>query len=187
MKLRISALAVLILYVLVSCNKKEAGNTVNSENSGTYFSIKQFAADQWRTYYGQPYGMVKITYNNGQPDSSYTNTFKVDWGTILKTFFETDISDRKYIGHYTFSAFTDEATGTKSYYYEANEDNLPARKLQIMFNKANGRISSVYVEAEKNVGGGKRMQRLYYRPLKLISIQEFGSGRKDLRLEYWFL
>lgn len=177
---------------IASCTRKEAKEEEKTPvNGGTYFSIKQFAADQWYNYYGQPYGVIKIAFHNNIPDTTITNSFAMDWGMVLKTFFETDISDRKYLGHYDFSTFNEEITNTRNYYYEAKDANLFTRKLQIMFSAANGRVHTIYIETAKKTGNGTRIQRLMYMPLKLITIQEFDQANPDadnnVRLEYRFL
>lgn len=182
----------LLSACFISCkNKTETEEVKPPVNNGTYFSIKQFAADQWYTHYGQPYGVIKISFHGNKPDSTLTNSFDIEWGMILKTFFESDISDRKYIGHYNFSAFEDETTKTKNYYYEAKDDNLFTRKLQIMFSASNGRVQTIYIETAKKTAGSTRIQRLMYMPAKLISIQEFAESNpgaeNDVRLEYRFL
>lgn len=186
MRLSIAFLATIIF--LGSCNKPEAGK--ENEVEGTYFSIIDFAKDQWATYHGQPYPVVKRVYLNGEVDSVYTNAMDMDWGAIFKTFFETDISDKKYVGEYRFSQFDESKTMTRNYYYEAIEPDLYTRTLNIMANYYTDKISSIYIEAKKKTRLGTKNVKLFYVPMETISIQEMETTRtgenKELRIEYDF-
>lgn len=180
---------VLILLLLASCSKKE--QDVKDAPSGSYFSIVQYAQDQWEVYHGNAFGMYKKVSLNGEVDSTVTNALDADWGSILKVFFETDISDKKYIGKYDFSMFDDETTMTRSYYYEAKDKKLYTKKLQIMADYYTNKIKSIYIEAEKVTRMGTRSVKLLYVPLDVISIQELETTKtgqkKDLRIEYKFM
>lgn len=178
---------------LVSC--KNNGPAAQQENGGTtgagYFSVKQFIKDQWDTYRGQPFGLQKIIYLNGKTDSSMISAYDMDWGTVFKTFFETDISDPKFLGRYNFTSFPDDATETQNFYYEAKEDGLFTRKLQISADNVSHKVRSIYIETAKNGKWSNFSQKLFYMPLKTISIQEFEWAQtgpsKELRVEYRFL
>lgn len=177
------------LVILNSC-KPDTKQLVN-EAEGHYFSIKDFALDQWKNFHGQPYGMEKIVYMNGRKDSLITNADAVDWGAILKMFFATDISDPKYDGKYDFSDFVDQTTLTENYYYEAKDPKMFTQKLHVIADMRNHKISSIYIETLKQNKWGSRMQRLYYEPVKSISIQEFETSatgdKNEVRVEYRFL
>lgn len=178
-----------MLITLNSC--KPENEVVIEKGEGHYFSIKEFASDQWNNFHGQPYGMEKIVYMNGKKDSLITNADAVDWGAILKIFFATDISDPKYDGKYIFSDFADETTLTENYYYEAKDPKLYTQKLHVIADMRNHKISSIYIETLKRNKWGSRMQRLYYEPVKNISIQEFETtatgDKNEVRVVYRFL
>lgn len=176
--------------LLTACEKQEKkANPL--EEGGTYFSIRQFAKDQLDTYWGQPFTLQKVRTVNGITDSALISTYKMDWAEVLKTFFESDISDPKYLGKYTFSTFEDQATDSRTYYYEANDKDLFTRSLQINTDPYNNMIKSIYIETASNGRMGQRSQKLYYKPIKVIQIQEFessaiGKDKKSI-IEYRFL
>lgn len=180
-------LSIFLLVVLTACQKTENIPV----NNGEYFSIVDYAYDQWKMNKDQPYGIEKISYVNGKTDTTYTNVENVDWGVVFRIFNETDISNPKFLDRYNFSEFPDTATNTMNYYYEANDPKLFTRKLHIMTHPATGRITSVYIETLKNNSWGSRTQRLFYIPVKSIVIQEFEAtatgDKKDIRVEYRFL
>lgn len=184
-------LSVILMLFLFSC---KPGSTVKNDldkNGGTYFSIKQFIADQWSLYHGQPFGLQKTVYVNGKTDTTLVSAYDVDWAAIFKVFFESDISDKKFLGKYSFSSFPDNATQTNNFFYEAKDDNLYTRKLQISADNISNRVRSVYIETQKKGRWSGRTQKLFYQPIKVISIQEYekaGPGTvKELRIEYRFL
>ena len=156
-------------------------------DQGTYFSIREFAADQFRTYWGQPFTLEKIVIENGEKDSSLVPVSKIDWAKALKPFFDADIADAKFLNQYSFTELNDDATVSKTYYYEAKNEKLFTRNLQIVTDPFTGKIKSIFIETEKN---GKT-QKLYYKPVKLIQIQEYESSflgkDKNIRIEYRFL
>ncbi len=180
----------IILLVITACKTKQT-DVKQPEDNGRYFSIADYAMDQVNTYYGQPYGMLKITFAEGKSDTLYTNTEKIDWAAILRIFFATDISDKKYLDRYNFSEFADTMSNTNNYYYEAKEKELFTQKLHITTNPRSNLINSIYIETSKNQSLDNRTQRLYYIPGKSIIIQEFESGNtgddKEVRVEYQFM
>lgn len=189
MYFRLSLLLVLLLPM--SCNKTEESEKADIQETGTYFSIIEYVKDQWSTYHGQAFAINKRVYLNGKADSTYTNTLDMDWASVFKTFFNTDIGEKKYIGQYEFSQFRDDATMTNNFYYEAKNDKLYTKKLHIMANYYTDRITSIYIEAEKDTRLGTKTVKLFYVPLDVISIQEEETSRtgekKDLRIEYDFI
>jgi hypothetical protein len=190
MSIRILA-PVAVLMVVASCSPRSPKmQTPETAKGGTYFSIKQFIDDQWRVYRGQPFGFMKYVYEDGKVDSSLTNIDDMNWGVILQPFFESDISDPRFLGHYNFSQFEDNATQTVNYYYEAKEDSLFTRKLQIMADDVTSKVRSIYIETEKNTHLKHVTHKLFYIPLEVISLQELdhsGPSAKELRIEYRFL
>lgn len=177
----------LALLLFFSCKKKEATPEVSTTFNGTYFSIKQFGEDQLHLLWGQPYTFHKIVSLNGKTDSSFTTAMDMDWASIIKPFFESDISDKKYLGQYNFSMFEDNLTDTRNFFYEAKDKKLLTQKLQITADAYNNKITSIYIETIKN---GK-VQKLLYEPKKLIQIQEYESSflgkDKNLKVEYYFM
>jgi hypothetical protein len=175
----------LFLFSFLSCKKKEAKTPPTT--NGTYFSIVQFARDQFTSFWGQPYSFRKVVTLNGKTDSTFASVNNMDWNAVLKPFFSSDISDKKYLDQYNFSMFQDDATETRNFYYEAKNQKLFTRKLHIMADMFTDKITSIYIETEKN---GK-VQKLFYAPLKLIQIQEYESSflgeNKDLKVEYYFM
>ena len=179
-------LIAITFFLFASCKKENDKNTIDT-SGGTYFSITQFAMDQFRTFGGQPYSLQKVVTLNGKVDSSFESALTMDWAAVIKPFLESDISDKKYLDQYNFSMFEDNATDTRNFFYESKDPKLFTKKLQISSDAINNKIQSIYIETEKN---GK-VQKLFYAPVKLIQIQEFESSLlgkdKDLKVEYYFM
>lgn len=177
------------ILVLSACSKSEPVSDNTAE--GSYFSIIEFAQDQWYMYKGQPRSIVKKVYFNGEVDSTYTNAFEVDWASIFKVFFETDISDPKFIGQYDFSAFEEPTTTSKGFYYEAKSEKLYTRRVHITSDYFTDKVKSIYVEAERSDRMGTMNLKLYYEPLKSISIHELETSKtgqkKELRVVYEYM
>jgi hypothetical protein len=185
-----SILLATICIMLCACAEKKPEPKPDIQG-GTYFSIRQFSLDQWNTHHGQPYSIEKTAYMNGKTDSVLLNAYTLDWGAVFKVFFATDISDPKYLDHYNFSMFEDNATTTRNFYYEAKDDDLFTRKFQVSADAFTDKVRSIYVETEKKTRWSTVTQKLLYIPVKVISIQEFewtgGNEPKELRIEYRFL
>ncbi len=182
-------LPLLFLLFITSCSKSEKAAEDSPE--GTYFSIIQFTKDQWKTYKGQPFGIKKTVYLDGTADSTTTNAIDLDWASVFKVFFDTDISDKKFIGQYDFSAFRGIDKDVNGFYYEANNPKLYTKKLQITAEDITGRVKSIYIEAGKSDRMGTRSLKLFYTPLSSITIQEMETSKtgqkKELRVVYEFL
>ncbi|GAA4470373.1 hypothetical protein GCM10023093_31520 [Nemorincola caseinilytica] len=166
-------LAVLFLFLSVSaCKEDETPEGVNPAE-GSYFSIRQYAQDQWNTFRGEPFLILKtVRVNKGKYDSSYTNSDTLDWGGILQKFFATEISDPSFLGKYKFTQFNDEQDDSHNYFYEALEDDLYTRKLLISVSQETNVAQGIYIEAIDKAPLEERMVKLYYKPMKRIQIQE---------------
>lgn len=184
---------ILLCYFLIvsgSCSQYKT-KPVTKRSDDSYFSIAGYAKYQWNTYHGQAFGIIKRVYMNGKVDSVITNAVDMDWAPVLKIFFETDISDKKFLGKYDYSTFVDESTAIRSFYYEANDPNLYTKTVQVTASELSGRVKSVYIEAEKQDGLGASNVKLLYTPLESISIQEMETtrtgDRREMRVVYQFL
>ena len=162
--------------LLVACKKNQNNIPDGNKVKGSYFSIQQYARDQFKMNKGIPYGFNRIETHNGKKDTVVQNIYTVDWPFIFRKFFETDISDKKFIGHYNFSMFDDSATQTRNYFYEAKEDYLPTRKLMIIADLTSKRVKSIYIEYEKKSLFKFESSKLFYIPKKVIQIQEFNKS-----------
>ncbi|HRO43212.1 MAG TPA: hypothetical protein PL009_10285 [Flavipsychrobacter sp.] len=176
----------LLCFLLFSCVKKEE-KTEAQLSGATYFSIVQFAEDQFHTHWGQPFTFVKTVRKNEKVDSSYVAAKDVDWAKELKPFFESDISNPKFLDQYNFSVLNDDVTVSKTYYYEAKTPELFTRSFQIITDPFTDKVKNIFIETQKD----GRVHKLYYTPLKLIQIQEFDKsligGQNNVRVEYRFL
>ena len=194
-------LATFSITILQSCKKKDAKDPY-ADVKGNYFSIRQFALDEWNTFKGEPFLITKTLKEvrgeskkvsdmaNAKVDSSLTNSDTLNWGNIFEIFFATDISDRKYLGHYTFSQFDDNVEGTRNFYYKADDDDLFTQKLLITVDITNNKVMGIYIETFKKTIWSETKQNLYYAPMKTIQIQtderpSIGS-RKYTVLQYYF-
>ena len=182
----------LVLLAVASCKKKEKAAVDTSDIKGNYFSIKQFALDEWNTFSGEPFLIEKsVRINNGKPDSSMTNSDTISWAPIFKAFFDADISDRKFIGKYTFTQFDDREDETHNFFYQANDEDLFTQKLLITIDDVNSKVKGIYVETYKKTFMSTTVQKLYYSPMKTIQIQNdekpmLGS-KKFTVTEYTFM
>ena len=174
-----------------SCKKKNAIDPF-ADVQGNYFSIRQFGIDQWNTYAGRPFTILKTVKINNKTDSSYTNSDTLNWGdAIFKTFFETDISDRKWLGQYTFTQFDDNEEGTHNFYYKANDPDLFTQKLLITIDQQNSKVKGIYIETYKKTIFDECKQTLFYSPMETVQIQtddKPGIGsRKYSVVQYYFM
>jgi hypothetical protein len=168
--------AILACCCLAACKKSSNTTPSGKKVKGGYYSIQQYARDQFKMNKGIPYGFNKIVTHNGKKDTVVQNIYTVDWPFIFSKFFETDISDKKFLGHYNFSMFDDSATQTRNYFYEAKEDYLPTRKLMIMADLSTQMVKSIYIEYEKKSLLKFESRKLFYIPKKVIQIQEFNKA-----------
>lgn len=180
------------LLSAVSCQRYTPGKEVVNDGD-TYFSIKQYAADQIQMFGGVPHSLYRITYLNGVKDTTIANFVDMDWAPIFKVFGAADISPKKFIGMYDFNIYDDEATGSRGLIYTAKAqfNDLLTRTLQINTDPSNNKITSIYIETAKKDFWGSVKQRLLYVPLRVIQIQEerhnlLGKAR-DLRVAYRFM
>lgn len=189
---RLNALTLLVTASLSisSCQRYAARNEIVNDGN-TYFSIKQFAADQIRTYGQVPFSLYKIVHLNGDVDSTVVNFVNINWAPILHSFAETDISDKKFLGQYDFSVYDESVTGSRVLSYTAKNDKLLTRQLQIGTDPTNNRITSIYIETSQSDFWGSQSQKLLYIPLRIIQIQQSKHpliGKAwDLRTEYRFM
>lgn len=179
-----------LTVLFCSCKKKEKDPF--ADEKGSYFSIRQFALDEWNTFGGEPFTIVKtVKVNGGKIDSSFTNSDTLAWSEIFKVFFAAEISDRQFLGKYTFSQFDDNADETHNFYYEANDDELYTRKLLITIAQFTNKVKGIYIETRKSSIFSEYTQKLYYKPLRTIQIQTeekpFFGDKKHTVVEYEFM
>jgi putative transcriptional regulator len=184
------AFFLLIIIVLSGCSKNKAGVPPRQDTGGGYFSILQFAGDQFKTFRGTPFVIEKEIVLNGKQDSLIVNSYSVDWEPILIPFLQTDISSPDLQDQYEASLFNDGA-GANVLYYTAKTEKLPVKMVQVRVDTETDRILSVYAETGKKSFWNEESQKLYYVPMKLIQIQEFSNpllgAKKELRVEYRFM
>jgi hypothetical protein len=189
-KLYGTLLVTLVALTVAGCKKKT--KDPKEEIKGNYFSVRQFALDEWNTYAGEPFLINKtVRVNDVLVDSSTTNSDTLNWGNIFKIFFETDISDRSFLGLYGFNQFDDNADDTHNFFYEAKDDDLDTKKLLITISQYNNKVKGVYIESVKKDMFDETLYKLYYKPMKTIQIQStetplFGS-KKHTVTEYEFV
>jgi hypothetical protein len=161
----------LLVVAFCGCKKKKAVKDEQNNSQGHYFSISQFALDEWNTFAGEPFVIVKtVRINDGKTDSSYTNSDTINWAPIIHTFLETDISNPKFDGKYKVSHFEDNNDGTFNLFYETEDEDLFTQKLLITVDQFTRKVQGIYVETIKNTAWSEQIQKLYYSPLKTIQI-----------------
>lgn len=188
-----SALLLLMFWTFVSSCQKAEDQKVSPTDltNGTYFSIKDFTKDQWKTFHGQPYVLHQYITLNGKTDSSIQSALTMKWSAIFKTFFEADISDPKYLEQYDFTMFEEPTTESRTFTYTAKDPALFTKKLQIAADMYNNKIRSIYIETEKQTFWNTQTQKLFYSPVRVIQIQQHNDPligmQKDLVIEYKFM
>jgi hypothetical protein len=184
-------MAVLIITSFSSCKDKAPAEDF-SQVKGSYFSIRQYALDQWNTFYGEPILIRKtVRVNEGPYDSSYTTSDTLNWGNIFKVFFATDISDRKFLGKYKFTQFDDDQDDTHNFFYEALEEDLYTRKLLITIDQYSQKVKGIYIEASEHSVFDDKLVKLYYKPMQRIQLQntetELLGDKTHIVTEYEFV
>lgn len=179
------------ILFLFSCKKKEVTKATANAAAGTYFSIKDFTRDQWKTFHGQPFVLHQYVTLNGKTDSTIVSALTMKWSLVFKTFFETDISDPKFLEQYDFTMFEESTTETRTFTYTAKKPELFTQKLQIAADMYNNKIRNIFIETQKQTFWNTQSQKLFYSPLRFIQIQEHNDpligGQKDMVIEYKFM
>jgi len=179
------------LLFLFSCKGEEEQKATANPATGTYFSIKDFTKDQWKTFHGQPFMLHQYVTLNGKTDSTILSALTMKWSLVFKTFFETDISDPKFLEQYDFAMFEESTTETRTFTYTAKKPELFTQKLQIAADMYTNKIRNIFIETQKQTFWNTQTQKLFYSPLRVIQIQEHNDpliGRqKDLVIEYKFM
>lgn len=178
------------LVFFTSCKKEEAA-TANTAHQPGYFSIRDFIKDQWKTYHGQPLLIKQYTTLNGHTDSVELSSLKMKWSNLIHVFYETDISDPKFLDQYDFETFDEGLTQTRNFIYTARTPELYTQKLQIAADLVTHKIRSVYIETTKQSFWSTRSQKLLYAPMRSLLVHETNDpligSTKDLNIEYKFL
>ena len=179
-------LFILIAVAFSSCKENEPD--FFADVKGTYFSINQYALDEWANHAHDPLTFSKKYVVNKKADSGYVNMEHLDWNTVLKTFLETDISDRKYLGKYKFSQFDDNSDNTHDFMYMTSDKNLFTQELLITMDVHTTAVTGIYIETYKKNFLGETTQKLYYAPMKTIQIQRHENPligqKKEILLQY---
>jgi hypothetical protein len=162
-----------ISLLFSSC--KEKGLDLFSNVKGTYFSTKKFALDEWTNHAGEQVSFMKTVKTGNKTDTTYVNINNMDWPEILKYFLESDISDRKYLGQYTFSQFEDNFDNTHNFLYMAVKKELPTQKLLITMDISSMAVKGIYVEINEHSLFNNYNRKLLYAPMKTIMIQEYNN------------
>ncbi|RQO31260.1 hypothetical protein DBR32_04635 [Taibaiella sp. KBW10] len=184
----ILCLSAFLLLLLASCKKKTEEAAYDPEKS--YFSIKQFIADQYDLKKGQPFVFRKYTTVNGKTDSAFVPYDEVDWNTIFKLFCATDISDNKYFDQYDFNNFDDNTLETSIMTYTAKSPDMFVQKFNVNYDNITGKIGMVYAETADNGRFHSKQQKLAYYVNEKIVIMEteksLMSDQKEVMITYQF-
>src|SRR5690606_19118035 len=113
------------------------------------------------------------------------------WKDVLQPFFEGDISAPEFEEQYNFFTVDDDASVSRTYYYEAKGKDLFTQTLQVTTDPFTGKIKSIFMEAKKKNLLEKKDYKLFYKPAEIIQVQIFKSSLfgkdKTIRKEYRFL
>ncbi len=167
-----------------------SGKADQRDTTATLFPMRPFALRQIGLLAGQPYTLRRTTVLNGQRDTAIVGLADMPWGALLRDFLAADIDRARLLDQYRFSQFPDAATSTVQYFYEALNPKLPTRLLTVATDKETKQIVSLYAETASGNFWGRREQKLYYAPLKVIQVQEQATSRlgpdKTSLVEYRF-
>jgi hypothetical protein len=166
------ALLLLCTQTLVSCRTDKNKIVKDTVLKGNYYSVKQFFQDQWNSFEGQPYSLYKITEDAKGIDTQMVSALDLNWRSIALLFWYTDISDSSFRSKYEVNTFQDLSMQTMTLYYEAKDEQLVTQVLQVVVDLLNKKIKSIYITANKTQNGLHLVQKLLYKPLKTIQIQE---------------
>jgi hypothetical protein len=176
--------------LLFSCKKKEEV-PVPVPEGGTYFSIRDFTKDQWKTYHGQPILITKLITKDNKTDSATLSALTMRWSEIFKIFFETDISDPRFLNQYEFELFEEETTQTRTFSYTAKDPALFTQKLQLAADVFTNKIRNIYIETQEQDFWKTTTQKLFYSPMRVIQIQKHTDPligwQKEVVTQYKFM
>ncbi len=191
----------MFMLFLFACKEKQNSTAVKKEpvsqaqqqaqdtaSGDSYFSIRSFFDDQWKTRKGIPYTLLRIVNLNGKTDSSFVALDSILWQQLRAPFDAADISDRKFIGQYNFDVFDDESTQTSNLNFDAKTPDLFMQKMYIGADQFSHKVQSVYIETRTTRDGYTHSQKLNYIPDRIVQIQEFekstATPAKNLTIEY---
>lgn len=166
------ALLLLCTQTLVSCRADKNKIVKDTVLKGNYYSVKQFFQDQWNSFEGQPYSLYKIAEDAKGIDTQMVSALDLNWRSIAVQFWDTDISDSSFRSKYEVNTFQDPSMQTMTLYYEAKDEQLVTQVLQVVVDLLNKKIKSIYITANKTRNGLHLVQKLLYKPLNTIQIQE---------------
>lgn len=168
--------------------KKEEEAPFDPEKS--YFSVKQFVADQYELHKGQPHMFIKLTTVNGKKDSALVAYDAIDWSAVFKLFCDADISDNKFFERYDFNNFDDNTLQSSVLSYTAKEPDLFVQRFNVNYDNMTGKIHMIYIETADNGRFHSKEQKLSYYVRDKIVIQEteksFLSDPKEVMVTYKF-
>lgn len=200
MQLR-SLLLCICCISLFACKEKQKSSSAEEkttpeaatkieDSSATYFSIRDYFDDQWKTRRGSPYTLLKIQQVNGRTDSALVPLDSVLWFSMRAPFAAADISDKKFLGLYRFDTFNDETTETTHLFYEAASPDLYLTKMDVSADAFTNLVKSVYLETNSVKDGHQVSMKLQYIPDRIFQIQTFektaGQAEQNTKLEYRF-
>ncbi len=173
-----------------SCKEATLEERLAATN-GTNFSIKRFIYNQWKANAGKPFVILKTIKIDGKVDSSYSNSDTLNWNEIFDVFYETDISDKKYVGHYKFNQIEDKEDQTINLMLDASEDDFFVRKFMLSIDMNTEKVRGIYIETFKHSALGEVQQKLYYAPMRTVQIQTYEDPligtKKNKIVQYYFL
>lgn len=183
-------LPLLIAFCVSSCQLFKSEKPQQANTSEGYYSIKGFLNDQWHLLHGEPIVLLQVSSFNGTTDSAYVRLDSTLWKNICKQFDPSDISDPKFVNQYQFSTFSDNSLNLIYMNYEAENEGLFTRNLNIGIDNLTHKIKSIFIETEQGNHTYEKSQKLTYIPHNLIRIQTFEksiiSKPENLTVSYFF-
>jgi hypothetical protein len=149
-------------------------STVTVEDSTqTHISIVAYLHYQWQMKKEDPYTIMKITIQDGKRDSALIPLDSNLWVTMTTPFYASDISDKKYLGWFRVSTYSEDVTETNHLNYAAVSPDTFTQQVDLAVNPVSNNIKMVYIETARKTEGKTITQKLQYRPDDIIQIVEF--------------
>lgn len=194
LKLPILAAAGLLAGSLLtaSCTGEKTGDApLGGSDSGRHYSIRSYISGQAIALSGQPLTLHRISREGDAYDSALVPIYGLNWKEVIERFAGSDISDRRFVGQYSFSISDDDLTATRVLTYTATRPDLFTRLFQINTDPENDRVKSIYIETRRSGFWRSLSQKLLYIPGNVVQVQEtedplIGTTKRR-RLEYKFL
>lgn len=143
--------------LLLSCGNSKTDVTEKKD----YYPIAGYIRTQVAHLDSMPLGILHYRTENNITDSLVID--KPDFNAnIAGAFIESDISSTDKMQGYKETPFLDAGTGTMTLVYEAESQQLPVRKVDVLLSAANSDIHTIYIERITEGADSLVMQKMLW-------------------------